>query len=152
MPTYEHSIVIERPIDVVYRNATCLKGCINWQTSVLHAEQVSDSPVGVGTRYKHTLKFMGLTDQTEPEVTVYNPPHAFAYKDPDAPVSFETFYTFDEVPGGTQVNVRIESDLSQSFLGKLALPMFLKALRRQFDSDMAMLKEMLEDGHTVHAQ
>jgi hypothetical protein len=47
------------------------------------------------------------------------------------------------------VTVRIESDLNQSVLGRLAMPMFLNALRRQFDADMNTL---LEDGVTVHAQ
>jgi hypothetical protein len=95
---------------------------------------------------------MGLADETMPEVIVYNPPYEFAYKDPDARVSFSTFYNFEEVPDGTRVTVRIESDLNQSVLGRLAMPLFLTALRRQFDADMETLKALLEDDVTVHAQ
>lgn len=152
MATYENTIVIDRPIDVVFKNTTCLKGCINWQTSVLKTEQISEGPTQVGTRFKHSLKFMGLADETKPEVTIHNPPHEFAYKDPDARVSFQTFYTFAEVPEGTQVTVRIESNLNQSVLGRLAMPLFLTALRRQFDADMETLKALLEADVTVHAQ
>lgn len=152
MSTYEHSIVIERPIDVVFKNATCLKGCINWQASVLQAEQVGDDPLHVGSRYKHSIKFMGMTAHTQPEVTQVNPPYEFAFKDPDAPVHFESFFNFEEVPEGTRFTVRIESGVSQSFLGRMAMPLFLSALQRQFDADMASLKDLLESDITVHAQ
>lgn len=152
MSTYEQSIVIDRPIDVVFKNATCLKGCVNWQASILHTEQVGDEPMQVGSRYKHNIKFMGITSQTMPEVTLYNPPYGFAFRDPGAPVKFETYFDFEEVPGGTRFTCRIESELSQSFLGRVAMPMFLAALKRQFDSDMSMLKELLESDIVVHAQ
>ena len=152
MSTYEHSVIIKRPIEDVFKNATCLKGCINWQASVLHAEQVGDDPLHVGSRYKHNIKFMGMTAQTQPEVTVLNPPYEFAFKDPTAPVYFETFFTFEPVAEGTRFTVRIESGLSQSFLGRIAMPLFLNALKRQFDTDMASLKDLLESGVTVHAQ
>ena len=152
MSTYEHSNIIHRPIEEVYKNATCLKGCINWQASVLQTEQVGDDPLHVGSRYKHNIKFMGITAQTQPEVTVHNPPYEFAFRDPDAPVHFETFFNFEEVPEGTRFTVRIESELSQSFLGRLALPLFLNALKRQFDTDMASLKDLLESDVIVHAQ
>ncbi len=151
MSTYENSIVIERPIDVVFKNTTCLRGCINWQTSVLNTEQISEGPTQVGSRFRHSLKFMGIAGITQPEVTVYNPPYEFAYKDPDARVAFTTHYSFEAVPEGTRVTVLIDSALSQSALGRLALPLFLNALRRQFDVDMATLKELLEDDVTVHA-
>lgn len=152
MSTYERTIVIERPIEEVYKNVTCLRGCINWQTSIQHTEQLTDSPVGVGTRYKHIVKFMGMTGETQPEITLYNPPYEFGYKDPNAEIAFETLYTFDKLPNGTRVTVNINSGLTQSFLGKLAMPVFLTALRRQFDADMETLKALLENGVTVHAQ
>lgn len=152
MSTYEHTIVIERPIEEVYKNVTCLKGCINWQTSIMQTEQVTESPVGVGTRYKHVVKFMGMQRETQPEITLYNPPYEFGYKDPNAEIAFETLYSFDKLPNGTRVTVNINSGLTQSYLGKLALPVFLTALRRQFDADMATLKALLESGVTVQAE
>ncbi|MEP7290574.1 MAG: SRPBCC family protein [Chloroflexota bacterium] len=152
MSTYQHSILINRPLEDVFKNATCLKGCINWQASVLQAEKIGDTPLHVGSRYKHSIKFMGIAAQTQPEVTVYNPPSEFAFRDPDAPVHFETFFNFEETPEGTRFTVRIESGLSQSFLGRLALPLFLNALKRQFDVDMASLKDLLENDVIVHAQ
>ncbi|MEO8396822.1 MAG: SRPBCC family protein [Chloroflexota bacterium] len=152
MSTYEHSVIINHSIEDVFKNATCLKGCINWQASVLHAEQVGNEAVHVGSRYKHSIKFMGITGQTQPQVTVFDPPRRFAFRDPDAPVAFETIFDFEEVPEGTCFTTRIESEVNQSFLGKLALPIFLNAMKRQFDSDVTTLKELLESGVIVHAQ
>jgi hypothetical protein len=150
--TYEHSIIINRPIDVVFKNATCLKGCVNWQASVNSAEQVSEGTMEVGTLYKHNIKFMGMSAQTMPVVSRLNPPYEFAFKQSNAPIPFESTFTFEEVPGGTKFTCSIESENVQSMLGKVAMPVFLGALKRQFDSDMSTLKELLESDVTVHAQ
>ena len=93
-----------------------------------------------------------MTAETEPEVTILNPPYEFAFRQGDAPVPFESFFNFEPVPEGTRFTVRIESELSQSLLGRVAMPIFLGALKRQFDSDMSTLKELLESDVTVHAQ
>ena len=135
MPTYTHSVVIDRPIDVVFKNATCLKGCINWQASVQMTEQIGDEPAQVGARYKHNIKFMGRAFEAKPVITVY-----------------ETFFDFEEVPEGTRFTIRVEVEPAQSFMGKVTLPIFLNAMGRQFNSDTEMLKELLESDVTVHAQ
>lgn len=150
--TYEHSIIINRPIDVVFKNATCLKGCVNWQASVKSAEQVGSDPVQVGTLYKHNIKFMGMGAETMPQVTALNPPYEFAFSQSNAPVPFVSHFTFEEVPGGTKFTCRIESENVQSMLGKIAMPIFQNALNRQFNSDMETLKELLESDVIVHAQ
>ena len=152
MPTYTHSVVIDRPIDEVFKNATCLKGCVNWQASVVKTEQVGEGPAQVGARYKHNIKFMGRTFEAQPIITVYDPPHHFAHKDPNASVAYETFFDFEEVPEGTRFTIRVEVEPAQSFMGRVTLPIFLNAMGRQFDSDTSMLKELLESGVTVHAQ
>ena len=152
MPTYTHSVVIDRPIDVVFKNATCLKGRINWQASVQKTEQIGDEPAQVGARYKHNIKFMGRAFEAKPVITVYEPPRHFAHKDPEASVAYETFFDFEEVPEGTRFTIRVEVEPAQSFMGKVTLPIFLNAMGRQFNSDTEMLKELLESDVTVHAQ
>ena len=152
MPTYKHSVIIDRPIDVVFKNATCLKGCVNWQASVTKTEQIGDDAAQVGLRYKHNIKFMGRAFEAKPIITVYDSLHHFAHKDPDASVAYETFFDFEEVPEGTRFTIRVEVEPAQSFLGRVGLPIFLNAMGRQFDSDTSMLKELLESDVTVHAQ
>jgi hypothetical protein len=90
--------------------------------------------------------------EAHPEITIYQPPYHFAQKDPTAPVAYESYFDFEEVPDGTKFTCRVESEPAQSFLGRVALPIFVTAMGRQFDSDMSMLKELLESGVTVHAQ
>lgn len=149
----ELSIVIDRPIDEVFKNATCLKGCVNWQTAVVSTEKLDENrPAEVGARYHHLVKFMGMKTETHPEIIRINPPHEFAYSDTDARNAFETRYLFDEVPGGTRMRVTIQGDLDQNLLGRIAKPVLERALARQFEADLDTLKDLLESGVTVHAQ
>ncbi len=62
----ELSTVINRPIEEVFKNATCLKGCINWQTATVSTEKVGSEPTKVGTRYNHVVKFMGNANRSSP--------------------------------------------------------------------------------------
>ena len=72
MPVSEHTIVINKPIDYVFRNMTCMRGCVNWLTSLVGAEKIGDEPVHVGTQYWETFKFMGSTGQTLITIRAYD--------------------------------------------------------------------------------
>lgn len=143
--------VIDRPIDEVFKNATCLKGCVNWQTATVSAEKIGDQPTGVGTQYHQVVKFMGMKTEVHPEIITYDAPHEFAYRDPDSPLSFEVRVRFTEVDGGTALNARIEGDMQSSLLGRIAKPVVAAAMKRQFETDLTALKDLLENDVTVHA-
>ncbi|MBC7814106.1 MAG: SRPBCC family protein [Burkholderiales bacterium] len=139
MSVSNHSIVINRPIDVVFANTTCLRGCVKWMTSVIDAEKLGDEPVHVGTQYKHTFKFMGIVGETQVTVEIYNPPNEFAIKDPQA--AFH--YTFEEVAGGTRVNCQMTLTPQQD-MGGLSIEQVGAGAAKQFNNDLNNLKEMLE--------
>lgn len=140
MTSSEHSIVINRPIDVVFYNTTCMRGCVKWMTSIQDAEKLSDEPVQVGTRYRHGYKFMNQMGEAFVHVTVYNPPREFAIYDSALPVEFH--YTFEEVPEGTRVNVRMS--MSPADQDNLSGEVIAAAVARQFDVSLNTLKTLLE--------
>ncbi len=92
-----------------------------------------------------------MRTEVHPEVITYNAPYEFAYRDPDSPLSFEVRVSFKEIDGGTELNARIDGDMDNNLLGRLAKPMVARAMKRQFESDLSSLKELLENGVTVHA-
>ncbi len=146
------SIVIQRPIDDVFKNATCLRGCVNWQTAIVSSEKLDPGPTEVGSRFHHVVKFLGMNSETHPEVLRMNPPYEFAYSDPDARFPFETRFLFEEVPEGTLFTIHLHGEIDQTLLGKIAKPILERAIVRQLEADLTALKELLEHGITVHAK
>jgi hypothetical protein len=140
MAVSEHTIVINKPIDYVFRNATCMRGCVNWLTSIVSAVKLGDEPVHVGTQYRETYKFMGQTGDTVITVQTYNPPYAFAFADPTIPL--EWHFTFEEVPGGTRMNARLV--MSPREHGKMDPEVVMASAAKLFDHDLNNLKAMLE--------
>lgn len=140
MPVSEHTIVVNKPIEDVFNNVTCMKGCVSWMTTVMKAEKLGDEPVQAGSQYKQTYKFMGILGETIITINKYNPPYEFGFTDPNVPLEFQ--YTFDEVPGGTRVQCQMA--LIARDTGNLDVEMVNKSAQKQFDIDLNNLKTMLE--------
>lgn len=154
MYTFEQEVIVNQPIEVVFKNISCLKGCINWSTLLHETEKLDDQPVHVGSRYRHVGAFMGMKTEAIAEVKAYNPPYEFASGDSDAssstmPVEFH--YTLSEVPGGTRVHNTFTFKPRGDFIGRIAASILIPRLRRQIESDLLLFKEQVDAGVTVHA-
>ena len=148
MATSEHTIVINKPIDYVFYNTTCMRGCVNWMSTVMSAEKIGDAPVQVGTQYKHTYKFMSNVGETFVTIQVYNPPYEFAFVDPSYPVEFH--YTFEEVPEGTRVHVLMTVTPREG--SKLDAETISAGAKKQFDESLGNQKTMLESDIAVRVE
>ena len=82
----------------------------------------------------------------EDEVTEYEPRRRVGHRSvSDSMVVFTACYA-DPVPGGTRATVIFEPErLPGGPFGKLAAPFVARAVRRNFRSDLARLKQILED-------
>lgn len=147
----EITVVINRPIDVVFKNTTCLRGCINWSSALQTAELVNDVKGKVGSRFKQTSKFMGLNSTQFLTITLYDEPHEFISEDNESPHKFVSHYRFKEVPEGTQVTLKMAGSIEQALIGRLAEALIARNVRRQLETDLLTLKELLENDVTVHA-
>jgi uncharacterized membrane protein len=153
MPDYvsEYDIDIDKPIEFVFDNMTCQKGCINWATGMRSAEKLIDQPAQVGSQYKHVFTFMGMTASAVSSITVLNRPYEFATADTTSKViQWESKFTYKETPeGGTHVHVTQHHHADDNLMGRVATSMFIRRYRKQFQSDLETLKEMLEDGMVI---
>lgn len=143
------SIIINRPIDEVYDTATCLESCVNWQAMMVEAKQVTPGDKGVGTQYKHKAKFMGITVETNPVITVYEPPYHFAFANTTGVFPFEAEFTFEAVEDGTRLSITLSTQGFRNVVSELTFPVLIKAASRQYENDMAILKDMMENGVKV---
>ena len=144
----EYDIVINKPIEFIFDNMTCQKGCINWATGMRSAEKVGDQPRQVGSQYKHEFAFMGIPATSIATITLLNRPYEFATEDRTNKVlQYESHFTFKETPeGGTHVHVSHKHYAEGNAVGRLAAPLVIRRYRKQFVADLETLKEMLEEG------
>lgn len=148
METFTKSIIIQRPVEEVFNLASCLIRCSVWQSTVVSAEKITEGPVGVGTTYRHQVKFLGTVAEIHPTITVWEPSRRMGFQDDDVHSPSGAVYTFESVDGGTKFTALVTGDTTGKFI-HYGETFARRALMRQYDADMQTLKELLESGAKV---
>jgi uncharacterized membrane protein len=141
---FEKSLLINRPLQEVFDFVTNLSNDPQWQSSIESVEQVSDGPIGVGSTWRYVTKFLGRKNETEIQMTSYEPPHQSSVKAVSGPIPFENTHKFQEQDGGTLLTLTGQAEIGGFF--KMAEGLVGKQMGKQMDADGAALKRLLEAG------
>jgi uncharacterized membrane protein len=136
------SIQIDRPVEDVYAYATTVDTLPQWLGAVVEVEQLTDGPLRVGTRIRAVGTILGRRLVTLVEVTALEPGARFAFTGVTGPFTAHNNYTFESVPGGAKVTDAAEIELSGPL--RLVDPLVGAMVRRQFEANLAALKDRLE--------
>jgi carbon monoxide dehydrogenase subunit G len=141
----EHTVVVERPPQEVFRFLTDLANVPAWQSGAVEV-RAPEGPLGVGTTYVEVLKFLGKRFEATLEVTEFEPARRFALKTRSGPFPFEVRHTLEQADGGgsTRIDVQLEGDPGGLF--RLAESLVMRNAKRQIEEDYATLKKMVEAG------
>ena len=142
MTKLEASVVINRPTEEVFAYITDIKKLSEWMSDLVEAKQTSEGPVGVGTTISAVANPLGRRAESTQEVTEYEPNRKFAFKSTSGPVESKDEYTLESVAGGTKLTRVAEAKMGGFF--KLAEPLAVRMMRRQFETNFANLKDLLE--------
>ncbi len=145
----ELSVVIERPVEEVFAFVTDPENEPLWQSTSLETERTSGGPVGVGSTFRNTSKFLGHRVESAYEVTEMETPRKQCVKIVSGPIPGSGCYLFEPAEDGTRFTQKFDAEVGGFF--RLAEPLVARAIRRQFDADMATLKDVLEAGGTEGA-
>lgn len=144
MVEVEKSITIRRPIGEVFAYVSDIRHSVDWQTGLLEGRKMTEGPLSVGTQFAAVRKFMGRKLETSIEFVEYEPDMLFTFRNISGPIPFETSYLFESAPEGTTtVTIRMEMQPG-GFFGNLAEPLIAANLRRDMDTNLGNLKDMLE--------
>jgi uncharacterized membrane protein len=138
----ETSIVIDRPLEEVFRFTTDFENQPKWQSRLLEAKKMSEGPIGVGTTWRLRAKFLGRRIEFEQECTEYAPNRIYGGKSRSGPFPIAGRQTYERVGGGTRINVTGEVQPGGFF--KLAEPLVVRMLKRLTEADLANLKDLME--------
>ena len=142
MAKLEISTVINRPVEEVFAFVSNYENLPKWNSLSSEVKKTSEGPIGVGTTYRTVVKFLGQRIEGETEVTEYEPNRSCAHKAKSGPFPVENRLTFERVEGGTRVSLMTEGEPGGFF--KLAEPLLVSMLKRQFEGDFANLKDLME--------
>jgi uncharacterized membrane protein len=137
----ERSVIICCPVEKVFAFVTNMHNVTRW-TPAREIRQVGQGPMEVGARFIQAGELLGRRMEATTEVTEYAPPNAFAFKTVSGPIPLSNTFRFLGVSEGTRVEIVGEGEPGSLF--KLAGPLFNAALRRQIETQLEKLKNILE--------
>ena len=141
---FEKSIVINRPQQEVFDFVTDLSNDSKWQSNIESVERVSDGPIGVGSTWRYVTKLLGRKNETEIQMTSYDPPNQASVKAISGPIPFENTHKFESNGNGTKFSIMGQAEIGGFF--KMAEGLAVKQIEKQMEADAAALKKLLEAG------
>lgn len=114
------AVSIDRPREEVAAFATDPANDPVWIGGIRSARPLQDGPIGVGSRVERTASFLGRRVEYVNEVVELEPGARLRMRSVQGPFPMEIAYSFDDVPGGTRVAIRVQGDAGRFY--RLASP------------------------------
>ncbi len=142
MARVEGEIIIRRAVEEVFDYVADERNEPRYNPRMVRAEEISEGPTGLGTRFHTELKTTGRTMPMTVEFTGYERPRLLASTTRSSMMETEGALTFEAVAGGTCMrwswNVRPRGAL------KVMTPLVGLLGRRQEQAIWSNLKRLLE--------
>jgi hypothetical protein len=108
----------------------------------VEARKTSQGPVDEGTTFTGVIKALGRQMENTHEIANFEPNKKYAINITSGPVLGEAEYSFEPLGDSTKVSVNVEVDTGGFF--KLADPLVRRTMQRQYENNLATLKDLLE--------
>lgn len=144
---YEHSVVIERPVEVVYDFVSDVSNALQWMPWADEMRVLEGpNPSGIAEGQRRLLKQtdFGMQSETVIEATDVVPGDRYAFRTVEGPVDFQGSYRFESVEGGTRLTRSYRVELGG--LARLVEPVVARRMKRRWAADLERIREILEAG------
>jgi carbon monoxide dehydrogenase subunit G len=142
MVTLELSTVINRPLEGVLAFLSNPENGPKRSSGSNDVTTTSAGPLGMDATYRSVRTALGRRIESEIEFTAYEQNRSYAQKTTSGHIPVESQATVERVEGGTRVTNHQVVDPGGFF--KLAEPVLVRMIKRQFDADFANLKDLTE--------
>ncbi|CAN5708160.1 SRPBCC family protein [soil metagenome] len=139
---FEASGEIDRRVEEVFAFVSEADNLTLWVPNVLEAGMLTEGPLAVGSRSRAVLQFLGRRFEVRFEVTALEPNRAMTFTSVDGPFPIEIEETFADLGGRTRVKIAMRAEPGGFF--KVAQPVLSGMGKRQLDSSVGNLKDILE--------
>ena len=142
MVRIEGEIIIDRPVQEVFDFVADERNEPLYNHRMLHAEQVSTGPIGLGVRFRAEVESMGRTAEMTIENTGYERPRRLASTTRMSTMDIEGVLLFEPVDGKTRMRWRWQ--VKPRGVLRLISPVIARMGRRQEQTIWASLKRYLD--------
>jgi uncharacterized membrane protein len=135
------STTVNRPLEEVFRFMTDNQNALQWQSGLLEA-RVTNDVIGVGKTWVDVVQVLGQRIEIASELTEFEPLRTVGFKSTSGPIPLEGRYVFEPDGEGTKVTFTLQGEADGFF--KLAEPIVARSTQRQWETNLANLKDLLE--------
>ena len=141
MAKVETNIVVNRSVGEVFQFIHINENALQWQSGLLET-RIDNDVTGVGREWTDVVQFLGRRLEVPFRVTDWQPDRKIAFQSTGGPIPMQGSYAFDPSGDGTQVTFVLTGEPGGFF--KLAEPVLTQILQRQWQTNLANLKDVLE--------
>lgn len=143
MAAFENTVMIRRPIDVVFAFLADLENVPKWNYAIVETKRVSPGPVRVGTTYRQ-IRSVPTRSEDGFEVTVFEPVDRLEVRGQIGPFTARVRYLLEPTGSGTRLTNVVE--LGSSGLRGLAARLATSRVKNAVAANLDTLKRILEQG------
>ena len=141
MAKVETSIVVNRPVGEVFQFLSVNENALQWQPGLLET-RISNDVQGIGRAWIDVVQVLGRRMEIPFQLTDWQADQKLAFQSTGGPISMQGSYAFEPNGAGTQVTFLLTGEPGGFF--KLAEPVLMQILQRQWQTNLANLKDVLE--------
>ena len=142
MARFDVGVTIKRPVEDVFAVLSDFSNGTKWASGAVEpAKKTSAGPIGVGTTWHGVGKVAGRRFDTDVTCTEFEANRKVAIT-LTKPFPTTSVVTFESVAGGTRVGQTVEAEPGGFF--KLAEPLVVTIAKRQFQSDLDNLRDLMD--------
>ena len=141
----ELSIVINKPVEQVWKFLTDFQNTPKWDVGVLETRQTSQGSAGLGTTFQNIGPFLGRNSMREFKVTEYEPNQKVTVTlitSTKLIRKAQVSYLFEPTMSGTKVTSTGSLELAPLF--RLIQPLLFQRARKDTQGDLNNLKQLIE--------
>jgi uncharacterized membrane protein len=141
MAKVEANVVINRPVAEVFQFMSINENALQWQSSLLEV-RITNDVTGPGRAWIDVVQFLGRRLEVPFRLTDWQADRKLAFQSTGGPIPMQGSYAFEAAGNGTQVTFLLTGEPGGFF--KLAEPVLMQMLQRQWQTNLANLKDVLE--------
>jgi carbon monoxide dehydrogenase subunit G len=139
MVKIEGSVMIDRPVEEVWKFITDLSNMSKWYPAILEARPTSAGPIGVGSTIEIRRKNMTIPQR----ITEWEPNRKFTFVVTSGPAKGTTgTYSVENIDGKTRLT--LSGDFNVNGIYKLVGPFITPSERREALASLSDAKRVLE--------
>ena len=142
MAGFERTEHIARPHPKVWDFFVNHDNAMKWNPSIVGLKQITDGPVGVGTKFLETRRVGKKEHTVTLEITDFEEGRKYAGTVDE--MGIRGTYTYRFEPRGDETEVHLVAEISGKGFAKLMLPLVKRAMLKQDGAQLERLRDAVE--------